>query len=696
MTDAEINLLATRMMRVFQGNKEGHYVADFRNVTIEKGGKRVPIYKDVRGPLTLEEFVAHIRGYTGLLVVPLTASGACRWGKIDIDDYEGDPVERAKKWWKLIKRMGLPLIPELSKSGGIQLAHYSPFNESAEDMRAKLADWCAALHIKPGTELFPKQGRLMPGEVGSGINIPYFGGDGAETRNYAVDEDGRRLTMKEWLDRIENMPATATHVPGEVNVEAAADLLAKHWTEGQRDNLSLAVGGTLLRAGIDTGIVQEILDTTQGIAVDGEKHTSAATIESMLTSGKRVPGYTRLVEIIGKEEAQEFMRLCGAKPPADLVPFEIRSMPAHWADTVPPPVVFAVEPLFPKQVAAVVAAEGGAGKTGFGLAAALSVATGRPFYGLPVTQGIAVYIALEENENSLWRRFHKIIGDEVMRMQREGLSPDRIAQFHTDHQANLFPVAGAGFELHLIRSVHGDVGVSDALIERLIEKMPPSPTFVTIDPVARAHGTEENANHVSTALINAGERIAQRTGAAFVYMHHVSKDAIRNRDTSMNAARGGSALIAGARSSIRLAPVTDGRIFNNVPPEVIAAGDLIEVIHNKLNDGKKCAPFYLRRQELSFERFEPQVSTQALRQSQALAALFNWYVNNERKGFSQNTVSRSKEQRETVFRFEISRDSAVAVVQSAVEAGHLVKSEETPPNSDVKLLKFREDFEIPM
>jgi RecA-family ATPase len=695
-TSVDVKLLAARMMRVFVGNTKAHYTADFRNVTIEKGGKRVPKYREVAGPATIEEFIAHLQGKIGLLIVPVTQAGAVKWGKLDVDVYGEDPVVRAQKYAQAISRQGLPLITELSKSGGVHLATYSPHTQSATDMRAKLADWSAALNLSPKTEIFPKAEKLLDGETGSGINLPYFFGDSPECRNYAIDKNGNRLTVNEWLDLIENMPSKPTHVPGQVDVEAAIDHLAKAWTDGQRDNLSMAVGGALLRAGVETSTIQEILDGVMSVTADTGTHASAAQLETMMSVGKKVPGYPRMVELMGAEDAQELMRLCGGKPPADPVPFEIRPMPAHWATNTPPSVVYAVEPLFPKQVAAVVAAEGGTGKTGFGLAAALSVATGRPLYGLPVTQGVAVYIALEENENSLWRRLFKIIADEVHRMQSEGLSAASIEQFHADHQANLFPVPGAGVEMHLIQATKGDVGTNEQVIERLIEKMPPSPVLIVMDPIARVNGTDENANHVSTALINAGERIAQKTGAAFVYMHHVPKAAIKNRDVSMNAARGGSALIAGARSSIRLAPVTDGEQFGNVPKEVIAAGDLVECIHNKLNDGKKCDRFYLRRQGLSFERFEPRGKGGNAQQNELLNALFNWYVNNEHRPFAPKRFEDTTALRAMFPGYSIARATANTVVDLAMQQGDIVESDITAPRSKYKLLKFRDDFEAIM
>ncbi len=79
MTDAELTALATRMARVFVGNKTLHYTADFDNQVIESSGKRIPVYRDVAGPPTVKEFEEHLKGHKGLLVIPVTAAGIARW-----------------------------------------------------------------------------------------------------------------------------------------------------------------------------------------------------------------------------------------------------------------------------------------------------------------------------------------------------------------------------------------------------------------------------------------------------------------------------------------------------------------------------------------------------------------------------------------------------------------------------------------
>jgi hypothetical protein len=678
------------MARVFTGNQSWHYTADFKNTTIEAKGKRVPKYEDIKGPPTIEEFIAHLNGVKGLLVIPITKAGACRWGKIDIDEYPTDP----KKWARAIKRWGLPLIVELSKSGGSHLAHYSPYTESATDMRGKLADWAAAVHAPPKCELFPKQERLMDGEPGSGINLPYFGGDAESTRNYAIDADGNRLTVAKWLDIIERMPAKASHTPGQVNVEAAADLLSKHWTDGQRDNLNMAVAGTLLRAGVATDTVQQILDGSSDIVADDATRKTAEQVEKAIADGKRIPGYKTLAEIIGPEEAREFMRLAGGKPPVDPVPFSFATVDAEWLSVAPPPVTYTIEPLLPSGVVGLLVAEGGAGKTTFGLRAAVAVAGGRDLFDLPTKQGRVVYIACEEHEAALRRRLFWIVSRERERMRGEGLSAERIELFEQSILANLTLRSAVGYEMYLISSRSGETAQS-GLVEALIEKLPRPLELLLLDPISRLNGAEENSNQVGTALINSAERIAREMECTVMLCHHTGKAAAKERDTGLYAARGASGFVDAARSSIRLlaADMSDARMFGNVPAGVIEAGDLIQVIHNKSNEGPRAKPFWLRRQALDFERFEPELLIGVESHAKILMSLYNWYAANKSVAFSPSRILGNKELRAEIWKgMTVSRDRVRETIDKGRDDGDLIPTTTAAARTQHALIKFRDDY----
>lgn len=684
--------LAQRMMRVFVGNNTAHYVADFRNVTIEPGGKRVPQYRDVAGAPTLEEFIAHLEGKMGLLSIPVTQAGACRWGKIDTDDYSGDPIARAQKYATLIARWGLPLIAELSKSGGVHLAHYCPYTESATDMRTKLSDWKAALHIAPNTEIFPKQERLMAGEKGSGINLPYFGGD--EAKNCAIDKDGRKLTVSEWLSLIENMPAKPTYVPGQVNVEAASDLLAKHWTDGQRDNLSMAVGGALLRAGVDTGVIQELLDTAMNITGDSGTHLTAAQLETMMSVGKKVPGFPKVVEYMGAEDAREFMRLAGGKPPPDPLPFSFAPIAADWLDVAPPVVTYTIEPLLPTGVVGMLVAEGGAGKTTFGLRMAMAVAGGRDLFDLKTKQGRVVYIACEEHEAALRRRVFWIVERERARMREENATAEAIELFSMNLLANLTLTSAVGYELHLISARNGETAQSN-LVDALIEKLPKPLELLVMDPISRLNGGEENSNQVGTALVNAAERIAREVGCTLLLCHHTGKAAAKDREVGLYAARGASGFVDAARSSIRLlqADLSDVREFSNVPPGVVEAGDLVQVIHNKSNEGPKAPSFWLRRQALDFERFEPVVVGGIEASNKLMLALYDWYCRGNKEPFTLNRITNNAELRKEIWpRSNVSRDRAREILARAQDLKDIEAIIPADKVNSHPLWRFRDDY----
>lgn len=324
--DVENKGYAARMAKVFVGNQDAHYLADFNNLTIEANGKHKPRYLDAQGAPSVADFLKHLQGKRGgnkgLLVIPVTRAGACRFGKIDVDDY-GDRVALARDCHKKIKRLGLPLVVEFSKSGGVHLAHYSPITQSAADMRAKLTDWAAALGLTK-CEIFPKQDRLAAGDTGNGINLPFFGGDSDSTVNYAVDSEGRRMSVERWLDVIEKMPTNAVHTPGEVDIDGAADYLVRWWVDGQRDLTNLAALGTMGRIGVDEAIADQIVAKAKEIAADPEVRRSAQSVYRALALGdKRIPGFTSLAELMdnSRDNAKEFCRLVGGKPsPQDLEP----------------------------------------------------------------------------------------------------------------------------------------------------------------------------------------------------------------------------------------------------------------------------------------------------------------------------------------------------------------------------------------
>lgn len=120
---------------------------------------------------TVDDWLAHLEGRSGIGIVPIRDDGTVRWGALDIDDYHLD----LKKLEVSIREAKLPLVLCRTKSGGAHLYLFLKDDASAETVRERLLEWGVALGY-PNVEVFPKQTRLAgPRDVGNWINMPYFG-----------------------------------------------------------------------------------------------------------------------------------------------------------------------------------------------------------------------------------------------------------------------------------------------------------------------------------------------------------------------------------------------------------------------------------------------------------------------------------------------------------------------------------------
>lgn len=185
-----------RFKRVFSGLDRAH--GQYKVKSKEKSGKHVGSVRTVKKAPTDKEWSDHLEGRVGIGIVPIRGDGSCMFGAIDVDVYDLDlPSEEAK-----IRALGLPLTVCRTKSGGAHLYLFMKKPARASLIRIRLAEWAAALG-RPGAEIFPKQDHLRDeDDVGSWINLPYFGGD--RTTRYAV-VGGSSKTLEEFLDHAERV-----------------------------------------------------------------------------------------------------------------------------------------------------------------------------------------------------------------------------------------------------------------------------------------------------------------------------------------------------------------------------------------------------------------------------------------------------------------------------------------------------------
>jgi hypothetical protein len=205
---------AARFLALFEGSDLAHGQTTVGGgVMLSKGGKVEAQSNVIRVPLGIEHVLGHLSGEQGKGAIPIRSTNDCRFGAIDVDQYDINHSELAAR----IREMNLPLVVCRSKSGGAHLFLFLSEWAPAEFVRDRLSDIASALGYS-GTEIFPKQGTIMTdrGDVGNFINLPYFNAE--RTLRYAIGDDGQALTLDEFLDEAERRKVTLDEL-------AALDLL---------------------------------------------------------------------------------------------------------------------------------------------------------------------------------------------------------------------------------------------------------------------------------------------------------------------------------------------------------------------------------------------------------------------------------------------------------------------------------------
>ena len=99
------------------------------------GGKQKGKAFIVRGQVTDELWSNHLKGEGAALgIIPITENNDCRWGCIDIDEYNLDHLGLIQS----IRKLNLPLIVCRSKSGGAHVFLFTKENIPASLMQTKL------------------------------------------------------------------------------------------------------------------------------------------------------------------------------------------------------------------------------------------------------------------------------------------------------------------------------------------------------------------------------------------------------------------------------------------------------------------------------------------------------------------------------------------------------------------------------
>jgi len=185
--------MVDRFKKIFEGLNcaYGQYIP---SSTYSENGKQKGKPFTVKKQVTNSLWQNHLEGKEPALgIIPINEKNLCRWGCIDIDQYDFNH----KKFIKKIRQKNLPLIVCRSKSGGAHVFLFVSDWIPAAVMRAKLKIMAATLGYSE-CEIFPKQEYILieRGDTGSFLNLPYHGGD--KTTRYAFKDNGEAATLVEF------------------------------------------------------------------------------------------------------------------------------------------------------------------------------------------------------------------------------------------------------------------------------------------------------------------------------------------------------------------------------------------------------------------------------------------------------------------------------------------------------------------
>ena len=202
--------VAERLANLFRGSKEGHGTFGQPEKETKPSGVKWGIKTTARTkriPPTLDLFQKHIEGTYPLGIIPITERGGCYFGAIDVDDYSVNPLDIISR----IDSGHYPLIPTLSKSGGLHLFLFCQDEQPASLVQNVLNHFAAKLGLA-GSEIFPKQTQVLSerGDLGNWIALPLLGTtyEGKFSEQTGVKKTGARMTPEEFLTVCEKARVT--------------------------------------------------------------------------------------------------------------------------------------------------------------------------------------------------------------------------------------------------------------------------------------------------------------------------------------------------------------------------------------------------------------------------------------------------------------------------------------------------------
>lgn len=234
-----------------------------------------------------------------------------------------------------------------------------------------------------------------------------------------------------------------------------------------------------------------------------------------------------------------------------LRPLDIRA--ALTADL--PPIDF-VLPGLPLGTTGALVAPGGAGKSMLALQTGVAFAAGLPVAGglfpAPPSPSPVVVVAAEERRDLFMHRMQGVrnllVSPPPNLFEEPSVDRDSLVDLL---ERNLMVLPMAGEDVRIIRGRE-----RTEFFAELVHAAEGS-RLVILDPARRLHDGDENSTEAMNAVVEAGEFLASRTGAAVLFLHHANKySSMHGMGSEQAASRGSSALTDGVRWQCNLTPMT--------------------------------------------------------------------------------------------------------------------------------------------
>jgi hypothetical protein len=159
-------------------------------------------------------------------IIPIRDDDTCGWASVDFDQYKVDLLDVVRR----VESAKLPLVPCVSKSGGLHLFLFLDKPEPAGEVRTALGRAAAMLDIGE-CEIFPKQTKLdlSRDEIGNWMCAPYLGTTfGGKLRlQRGLKRTGAEMTLAEFVVAGEKARGTLARLAALVGKSAPAQPRAR-------------------------------------------------------------------------------------------------------------------------------------------------------------------------------------------------------------------------------------------------------------------------------------------------------------------------------------------------------------------------------------------------------------------------------------------------------------------------------------